>query len=343
MILQILGVIFLLVVGIVAYFGWKIYRLAKAASNSDIAKAMSVLPQIDMELIPASAKDWKETEQLEYAESELKKTGARHIGYFCVYNGHATIRISMWNCKDLAVAVIYEAFSDLDEDAVTFIYEVSCQLRGGTLCLTSNPHAIYEQRPGNHLIVHKDANSIRDLIKALKTELPKSSTVIKIKDAKDYFQTCYEDIAEWGWREDQLRSDKTQQLLSSIGIDVTEELMEQLVEMGESYTVDVYVDRARRRLAEKGNMSADEWESVRDKLVFINERMNVDHLISAVYELEGELSDIQEQALEGFEINTKELSDPVSGFQMLLQSLNLKAKRIAKMDKPIKTEVYLPL
>ena len=82
---------------------------------------------------------------------------------------------------------------------------------------------------------------------------------------------------------------------------------------------------------------------VRDKLVFVNDKMQVDHLIDAIYDLAGDLSANQEQALEGFQINTDKLTDPIGAFQMLVQSLNLKAKRVTSMNSPTKTEVYLPL
>ncbi|MGH1539971.1 MAG: hypothetical protein ACRBHB_06095 [Arenicella sp.] len=343
MFLQILGILFLIVICIVAYFAWKIYRFAKTQENSDIAVAMSVLPSQSMELELSGKDEWKEQEQLVYSESELKRVGATHVGYYCVYNGYAIIRISMWNFKDQAVAVLYEALSELDEDKVSFIYEVASKLDDGSLCITSNPHAAYESRPDKHKIVFNESKSIIDFLKLIKVEVPEGKKILKIKDPREFFLECYEDISEMGWMPEQLKSDKTQQTLSSVGVTITEELMKELIEMGVSYSIHINVRRARRKLAKHSKMSADQWEKIRDQLVFINEKMEVDHLVDAIYDLTGELSEIQEQALEGFQINTKELTDPIGAFQMLLQSLNLKVKRVASMDSPINTEVYLPL
>lgn len=73
MFLQILGVIFLVVLVVVAFYGWKIYRFVKRQAKTDTVVAMSVLPAQDMELEPAVVDEWKEKERLGFMEAELKK------------------------------------------------------------------------------------------------------------------------------------------------------------------------------------------------------------------------------------------------------------------------------
>lgn len=343
MFLEILGVIFLIVICVVLKFVWKIYRLTKLHENSDISTAISVLPSQYMELEPSGKEDWQEKEQLAYMESELKRLGASNVGYYCVYSGYATIRIAMWDYKQKAVIAIYEAFSEQDKKNVSFIYEVACKLEDGSLCITSNPHAAYDNRPQNHKMVFNEAKSIIDFIRSIKSQIPEGKKLFRIKDPKEFFTESYEATAEWAWRPEQLKSDKTQQTFASVGVDVSEELMEQLIEMGTSYSIEVNVNRARRRLARQSKMSVSQWEKVRDQLVFVNEKMQVEHLIDAVYDLASDLTEQQEQVLDGFQEKTKELTDPIGAFQMLLQALNLKAKRITSMNSPVKTEVYLPL
>lgn len=343
MFLQILGIIFLIVIFVIAYYVWKFYRHVKRQTNSDLSIAMTVLPYQDMELEPSNKEEWQEKEQLAYSESELKSIGATHVGYYCVYNGYAIIRISIWNCKDQAIALFYEGCSELDKNNVNFIYEVAVRLDDGSICITSNPHAVYENRPSNHPIIFNESKSIIDFINLLNSEIPDNNKIININDPKEFFTECYEVIAEWSWKPEQLSNNKTQQTLSSVGVDVTEELMQELIEMGENYSLEVNIRRARRAFAEQTEMTADQWEAIRDKLVFINENMKADHLIEAVYELGGELTEMQEKVLNGFQANTNDLIDPIGAFQMLMQSLNLKAKRVTSIDTPVKTEVYLPL
>jgi len=343
MILQILGIIFLLVICVVAYYGWKIHRFTKKQVNSDISIAYSVLPSQTMELEPSNAEEWKEKERLAYTESQLKKVGANHVGYFCVYNGYAIIRVSMWSYKDQAVAVIYEASSELDQNNVTFLYEVASKLENGSICITSNSSAVYDSRPSNHLIIFNESESILDFLRSIKSELPADEKLRKISDPKEFFIECYEDTSEWSWQNEQLSSDKTQQVLSSVGVNITEELMDELIDSGNAYSVEVNINKARRQLAKHSKMSVDQWENIRDRLVIINEKMQVYHLLDAIYDIAGDLTENQELVLEGFENNTDELIDPIAAFYMLVQSLNLKIKRVTKMDVPVKTEIFLPL
>lgn len=343
MFLQILGIIFLIVICVIGYFAWKFYRHVKTQGNSDIAIAISVLPSLNMELEPSNAGEWVESERLKYLESELKRIGADHVGYYCAYSGYAIIRISIWNFKNQAVAAIYEALSEQEKSDVAFIYEVACKLPEGSICITSNSNAAFDSRPKNHILTFNESKSIVEFIKAIKSEIPKGQKLLNIDDPKEFFVECYEDTAEWSWRSEQITSEKTQQIFSSVGVSVTEELLDQLIDIGISYSVEVNTNRARRKLAKHSKMTVDQWEKIRDKLVFINDKMQIDHLIEAIYDLAGDLSETQEQALEGFQSNTDELNDPIGAFQMLVQSLNLKAKRITSMESPTKTEVYLPL
>jgi hypothetical protein len=342
MFLEILGVIFLIVLLVVGYYGWKIYRFAKKHANSDIATALSVLPTQEIEFEPSSVQEWKEQERLKSTESDLRKIGAEPIGYYCIYDGYSIIRLSMWNFKSMAVVALYEVSSELEPDNVMFIQEVAGKLTNGSLCITSNSNASFDSRPSNHKVVFNESQSIVNFLKSLKIELPEGSKFLKIKDGKAFFEECYEDTVEWGWMESQLRSNKTQQVLTSVGVTITDELMEELIEIGETYSVDLNVERARKKLARHSKMTADQWEKIRDKLIFINEKMKADQVMDAIYELLGEPSEMQEEILEGFEKTSSELVDPIAAFQMLVQTMNLKVKRLSQMDEPVRTEVYLP-
>lgn len=341
--LQVLGVLFLIVLCVGAYYAWKIFRFIKRQTNSDFAKAMSVLPVQELELEPSNSDEWIEKERLAYIESDLKTMGADHVGYYSIYMGMAIIRLSLWSFKAQAVIAIYEATSELEKSKANFLYEAVCKTENGSICVSSNSNAAYDSRPEKHILYVSESTSISRMLKELKTKIPTDKKIIEIIDPKDFFIECYEDIAEWAWRKEQLSSAKTQQVLSSVGVDITDNLMEALIEMGANYTVEVNVDRARRNLAKTSKMSIEEWEKIREELIIINEKMHVHHIIDAIYTLGGELTETQEQVIEGFENTTHELTDPIGAFQMLLQAMNLKTKRIAQMETPVRTEVYLPL
>lgn len=238
--------------------------------------------------------------------------------------------------------MLYEASTTLDEQTVTFMIDVASKTKNGSVCVTTNPSVTYSARPENHIAEHKDSNSVIELLNEIKTVLPESEKLVKITDPVDFFLRSYEDVTEFSWRKEQLLSDRTQQTLASVGVNVTDELMEELIDLGVSYSVEVFTERAKSKLAKHSTMSVEKWEKIRDKIVVINDRMKVEHIVDKVYDILGDLTEAQEQVLEGFQINTKELVDPISAFQMLAQSLNLKIKRLVKMDEPVKTEIYIP-
>lgn len=343
MFLEILGWIFLIVIAVVAFFGWKIFRFYKRHANSDLSVAMSVLPAHDMELEPSNIEEWRERERLKFSESELKKIGAKHLGYFCVYNGYAIIRLSMWNFKNKATAVIYEACSTLDEENVTYIIDVVSRVEDGSVCLTTNPTVSYTERPKNHIAVYSETNSVIELLRAIKSAVPEGKILKKTTEPLDFFIECYQDTTVYAWKKEQLESNQTQQTLASVGVKITDELMEELVEIGITHSVEVHVDRARKKLAKHSKMNAEKWEKIREKIIIVNEEMNVDYIMDAVYQAIGEPTALQEKALEGFQITTEKMTDPIAAFQMLAQSLNLSVKRLVKFDEPIRTEIYLPI
>lgn len=343
MILDILGVVFLILLLVGAFYGWKLYRFFKIQSSSDIAIAMSVLPAQEMDLEPSNNEDWIEKEQLGFQEKQLKSIGATHLGYFVIYSGYAIIRLSLWNYKQAVTAAIYEASSEQDKKTASFMFEVASKINGGSVCITSNHTASNDSRPPNHLLHYNESNRILDFIKEVKSKIPSENKLLKISDARAFFTECYEDTTEWSWREEQLTSSKTQQALQSVGVEVTDELMTELIEIGKAYSVEVNVNKVRKKLAKNSKMSAAQWEKMRDRLVIVNELMEIEDLLDAVYQSAGELTESQDLVLDGFEQNSNNLVDPIAAFQLLVQTLNLQVKRIAKIDEPVKTVVYVPL
>ena len=126
--------------------------------------------------------------------------------------------------------------------------------------------------------------------RTLKANAPNDVEFIKIKDAKEFFHEVYIDTTEWSWREEQLRSDRTRQALVAIKIKPSEELLQQLIELGHSNTVDVYTEKARKRFARHSSMNLERWESIRDELVFVHQKMKLQDLRDAIWDLSDPVS-----------------------------------------------------
>ncbi len=342
--LETLGALFLIVVIIGVYFAWKLYRAATAYKRTEFVKAMSVLPELDLDLDSSARSDWINLDQLDFQEEHLRNKGADHVGYFSHSSDGVEIHISLWNYKQRAIATLYETEEEQASGQASFFYELIARLKNGSICVSSNMHAGLNSRPSNHAMHLSQVPCVTKFFRTLKSNAPTDVEFIKIKDAKEFFYDVYTDTTEWAWREEQIRSDKTQQALIDLKVKPSEELMQQLIELGHSNTVDVYTEKARKRFARHSSMNLERWESIRDELVFIHQKMKLQDLRDAIWDLSDQLSDEQEDLLDRLEAEevTKQSYDALNVFKSLLSKLDIRARRVATMSSPIQSEVYLP-
>lgn len=328
-------------------------RRKKPDVFADMGTAISVLPAQELDLKPSTLERWQLQEQIQALAEELVQINARNLGYFEVRHGYALIQISLWNYKQQAIIAIYEASTTVQPDSAHLFFEVACKTNSGSLCISTNANAANTSRPENHKLIHHSSNSVKELLKQLKTQLGQEQKAVRITDGKLFFNECYEDTTEWAWMPEQIKSQQTKQTLEIVGIAVTDELIEELLELGRLYQVEVNTRRALRRLAsglrnqanipESISTSVANLESLTDRLVVIHEKMDAVHIIDAIYDLTESLSDNQEKVIEGFQINNPTISDPISAFHLLLQATNLQPKRIATLHKPVRSEIFLKL
>lgn len=336
-------IIAILIVGAFAYIGWKKYgeQTVEEDDNDELSLAMSVLPPVDLTLEPAKAEQWRQKDRLEQAELELKKIGAEHAGYYYFYRGCAINRISIWSYKQQVMIVLHEIISDADLKNPVFNVELICQLESGVLVVSSIQYVKYENRPKEHIVVFKLSKSILDLLKSLKSEIPQGKKLQKIINVESYFSQYIETLSEFAWRPSHLRNEKTKQLLTTVNVSFTDELILDLIDTGISHTVDINIKHAKEKMLKHSKMPEEQWEKIKNRLVIVNELMDADLLVAAVYDLSKNFSEEQESIIESFQENNKKIKDPLLEFQRLLDTLKISAKRITKMDSPVKTEVYL--
>ena len=343
-ILEILGLLFLIVLLVGGYFAWKLYRAATAYKRTEFVKAMSALPELDLRLETSTKPDWVSLDQLDFQEKYLRDKGADHVGYFRHNSDGVELRVSLWNYKQRAVAALYEAELELNPGQAAFFYDLVARLKNGSICVSSNADAALDSRPSNHKLYLSQAPSVTKFFRTLRSNAPEGAEFIKIKDAKEFFHEVYTDTTEWAWREEQLRSDRTQQALVALKIKPSEELLQQLIELGHRNTVDVYTEKARKRFARHSSMNLERWESIRDELVFVHQKMKLQDLRDAIWDLSDQLSEEQEDILDKLEAKevTKQSYDALNVFKSLLSKLDIRARRVATMSSPIQSEVYLP-
>jgi len=344
-ILEILGVIFLILLLVAAYYCWKIYGFFKKVKygHDDLSKVLSVLPDMEMDLQVSDLTEWGLRDQLIEQENTLRKLGLKHQGYHVLHSTLSTVQISIWNYRNAIVFVLYEAVPDEDVSQASFSFECVGSLNnGGSVCVSNSSFADFLPRPPEDVLLKVDMQEPMKMMQTLKASVPKGCKLMPIKNSKNFMMVCVERGNEWVWREEQLRSEKIQRALEPLGIDMNDELIAELVEHGKTSRSLLRSEQILRKIAQNPKISAAQWEEMRDKLVVVHEDMDVDSLVGAIYEMCVGLSESQENTLDALSESEK-LGAPMEEFEKLKQQLGsvVKGRRIAQVSQPVQGEVYL--
>lgn len=343
--LEILGVIFLIFLLIIAFFGWKFYRGYKnivTSCNSDLFTVLSVIPPIQLELEAGSLQNWKNQQQLVNDQAQLEKLCFTHKGYFCVEHDLSTIQVSLWQLKNSISVAIQEGVANDCEDSAKYNIDAVVMLNdGGSLSVSNSEFSDLLPRPEKFRLVRTESQNIIELLALVKSSVPSELKPIAIKDTRVIYKECYEEMMEWLWQEPQLRSEKIQQVLSPLNIEVNDELIEQLLEHADSCLSEIHSERALKRLAQTPSISAAQWEDMRDRLIVIHDKMNAQSLTENLYEMIGDNED-HEELLDQLS-KKKTINHPIQTFNEFFQRLQLDQghRRIATLQKPVAAEIYL--
>jgi len=343
--LQILGGIFLLVLIVVAYYAWKIRRFFRKLNvgDGDFSTLTNILPAMELELEPADLSQWLKRDQLIEQENELRRLGLVHEGYYLTYTHLAEIRISLWHYKHALCCALYEGVPNGDVDNTNFSFECIVKLDdGSTLCVSNSEFALNLPRPPQHPIITTDLHSPAKMMALLKQRLPAGRKVQAINSCRHFLVDSFEEMNEWLWQEQQLRSPQVAALVEPLNINLDDTLIQSLLEHGNELRDDLRSHQVIRRFAEKSKVSAAQWEDIRERLVVVHNDMSKCSLIAAIYDMSVGLSEAQEDSLDELE-NSVESWQPLNKFQEIRQQLGVAqhAKRVGTLTKPVAAEIYL--
>lgn len=347
--LQILGIAALALPPVAGFFGWKLYAKSKAADKlgADFEKALTVLPQLELNLQPSAIESWVDDSRIKTNEIALREAGLVHHGYFVNRTSLRKLQVSLWQFKNsLTVALCENQFEseNVDDDVHT---QYSChaivRLNNGATLRVTNSQVAAQLRfsSENPVIVTSEVDPIR-LMRMIKSHLPTDVKLVPIQDCQASFIHAYECQSHWLWQAEQLRSAEVQNLLEEQGIEVTDALLHQLEQHGQSFLSQIYSHKILERLGQTPNMSPAQWQEIRGKCVVIHEKMSAEDLSSALFQTLTDLTSAQTKELESLG-DGGPIRDPIMSFQGYLDSFSNGAatKRIAKMQQPVRAEIYL--
>lgn len=349
-ILQILGIVALILLPLAGFIGWKLHAKAKAAERltANFDRALTTLPQLELTLQPSSVDAWANQSRIKTNEISLREAGLVHQGYFVSRSPLRNLQVSLWqfkNCLTVALCENQIESDSFDEEMQT---EYSCQttarLNNGTiLCISNSETTKQLSSPERNPVITCDESDPLSIMRMIKANIPSGVKLVPIDDSQALFTACYECQSHWLWQPDQLRSEDVRGFLQDHEIEVSDELIHQLQEHGRSFLSQIYSHRVLERLSQAPTMDANHWQEIRGKCVVIHEKMSAEALSSALFQALPELTSEQEKELESLGEGGP-IHDPITSFQEYLDSFNTgsSTKRIAKMQQPVRAEVYLP-
>lgn len=348
-ILQILGVIAVIAVPIAGFIGWKLYTKAKAAERLSLSfdKALTALPQLELTLQPSSVEAWINSSRVKTDEITLREAGLVHQGYFVNRSSLLKLQVSLWqfkNCLTVALCENQIESDNFDEETQTqYSCEAIARLNNGTTLSVSNGEVAKQLGfSGQNPVITSNESDPLSVMRAIKANIPAGVKLVPVGDSQGLFTAYYESQSHWLWQEEQLNSAEVRSLIESHGIDVSDELMQQLQDHGQSFLSQIYSHKILERLGQTPTMNAAHWRAIRGKCVVIHEKMSAEDLSTALFQTLPDLTSAQEKELESLGEGGP-IHDPITSFQEYLDSFSTggTTKRIAKMKQPVKAEIYL--
>jgi hypothetical protein len=348
--LEVLGAIFLLLLSAAAYYGFKLYRWIKrsAIHINEMALVQTILPPINVELHEAPEADWTSNQRLRADQRWLAAAGFTHAGDFDTVMGRAEALISLWGHADKRLCcAIYEVrayLEDRDEFHTVYAAELyQAYADGGSLTVSNNPDAGLLPRAAEHRLEVVTSAQLAELYERLVAQAPHDASALGVDNVVHTFQNFVESFNSWLWEEAQLRSPIVAELLAKVGVVLDEALIEQLLAHARCEKSELLSSKVLRRLSERADMTAASWEKIRSRMVVVHQQMTAEELIGCYYELLGEVSEKDEARIEAF-AELDHIACPVTLFSSRLTQLKAanRIKLVAKMEKPILSNVYMP-
>lgn len=350
--LQVLAVLLCLAIVVLVLYGLKRFQKRKGhnAVGNEFLTVLSILPSLEISLEDSAYESWTLKERLTEDQDRLKKIGFEEKGYYVFSQDLTEIRVSLLQLKNsILVAITEAAPADMSESDSPYEVSYSAEAvalidNNGSVCVTNSTYLELLPRPTEHPFLLLNTDNVVDLVKAVKTTVPKNRKVRPIKDAKQAFLRCYQEMAEWLWEEDQLRSEKMKETFLSLNLRPTEKLIEELVGYSRTRLSDVFSEKLIRAVSTNPKISPQQWERMQDKLVVVHEKMDVHSLCKGLYALVGDDSEEHVELIENLSLEGSTTDDPVQTFKKYfnLMSLEGSAKKIASINNPVVGEVYIP-
>lgn len=340
--LKILGALFLGLI-LVAVFGvlYLRYRIRKAFRGlGDALQSMTAAAQpATVHLDRAGSIDWQFDDGIREAAEPMQRLGFHDAGQYTI---DEIPGVNLWafvNPTEAVYAVVYE--HPMAGVAVDFV----TQYEDGTgITYTTASHgAELDHRPGHDKVYLVEA-STEDLYRKFLAGRPQG--VRKAVSAQAFaavFEEAYAD--DMAWRN--ARGGPTERELRAIaarsGIAMDEEEFAAAREMFTRQAIEGLEEPLRERFLEVTAIPAREWEELRDRLVFIHDRLSAEMLGEIAENWIGVLDEEDEdEASEGWKVEIEEGETARDAFARFNAGLEdgRRFVKVGEVDEPLEADAY---
>jgi hypothetical protein len=338
--LQVLGLIFLaailLVLGGLLVLGLKVRRALRSLKETAGQFAAAFQPQpATIHLDGPKAIAWKKGAEVNALAGPLASLGYHDAGQFAVEEIDGLNLWAFVNPSESAYAVVYEHPTGL-----VWMDFVTRYQDGTKLTVTNTDQgAELDKQPGDRKVYAAGATTaeLHRRHRAERSDRPKEP--VSAAAFREVFERAYAD--EMAWRNS--RGGPTEREIRAIaersGMTVSDEEIEATRE-AMAWQAIVGLDEAlRERFTDSANLPPREWERVRDRLVFIHDRLTPEMLADRIGECQA--GDPEDDS----SVSEDDFSEDLPAREAFLRyNARLPSSRrfvkIGELDEPIATDVY---
>jgi hypothetical protein len=346
--LQILGIIFLAflcVIGLVIlWIVWKVWgwwRQFQVLTKSMGALAAGAVPPFRVKLTKVDRPTWADRDQIEFLAGPLRKAGFVDLGIFDVTPSLFRL-LALASTKDNIYAAVYQhPESGVHLDLVTAYQD-------GTFCTysTSKQAGLLDQ-PQFKTTKSLPEFRAAELLKRFLAERPQQAMLpATAEDFPHLFESFWARDFDWRIARGGVSDAEIRRVAALDGSEISDEAAQMIKLQWRGAIRAFYDEQLQQSYLATGNVSAQEWEKVRDRVRFVHDKLDWDSLMASCGVHPDGCEETEDPKQRTIQTEAERLAaalPPREAFARINDLLpeDRRAKKVAEVTQPITADVYL--
>jgi len=314
--------------------------------SQQVGQICCILPPIDFDLYEVANPEWKHSQKQARDQSILERLDFESVGVYESQNALVSTQYMVFgSIKSGLSVIIYETSLSLGGSAgttVEYSVDVFSKLsNGASLTISNNRRSSILPRPSKDTLNYFESADLLQLLKKLKPSIASNVKVEPILDFLEEFKQQAIGYSAWLWKKEQLNSNKFAEALAGEGLETNENVVKALLVYAQDQKNELIIKAALEKLAKFSNLSALEWEKVRDGLVIIHDNMTGKQISSHLLNILEKPGSKEKKVLLDIE-GRRQIDSSVDLFSSALGRLGLENRvvQFAKLNQTPLVHVY---